>query len=130
MIFKIVSVVFWFIRQFLMPNPFDVLGYGIVATIGKSEILLTPDLLNWIVGGILPLFTFLIVRMYYARGSCPAIGSILYMFFFCLHIFILHLLSLAYPSTILIVLIVLIYFLLHVLVHIMKDETCFNIMSL
>ena len=105
-----------------MPNPFKVLGDGIIATIRGSEILLTPDLLNWIAGAILPAFTFLIVGMYYISGSCPAAGSILYMVFFCLHTFILYLLSWVYPSIFLMILILLAYIALHVGIGIAKDK--------
>lgn len=105
-----------------MPNPFEVLGDGIIATIGGSEILLTPDLLNWIAGVILPAFTFLIVGMYYISGSCPAAGSILYMVFFCIHTFILYLMSWAYPSIFLIVLILIAYIALHVAINVISNK--------
>ena len=122
MIYKILSTAFWFIRQFCMSNPFEVLGDGIIATIGGSEILLTPDLLNWIAGAILPAFTFLIVGMYYISGSCPAAGSILYMVFFCIHTFILYLMSWAYPSIFLIVLILIAYIALHVAINVISNK--------
>ena len=106
--------IFWAIRQFFMPNPFDVLGEGITVTIGDSPLLLTPDCLNWIAGLFLPAITFAIVGWYYRRGSFPVLGSILYMIFFCIHTFILYLMSWAYPSIFLIVLIGVAYIGLHI----------------
>jgi hypothetical protein len=117
-----VATIFWFIRQFFMPNPFEVLGEGIAITTLGSPILLTPEILNWIAGLFLPAITFAIVGLYYSRGSCPVWGSVLYMFFFCLHTFILYLMSWVYPSIFFIVLIAVAYIGLHVGVVILKRK--------
>ena len=114
MIYNILSFVFWWIRQFHMPNPFEVLGEGITIAISGVEVLLTPDTLNWIAGGILPTITFLVVGIYYISRSCPAWGSILYMVFFCIHTALLYLMCMAYPSTFLIVLIFIGYIAIHI----------------
>lgn len=116
------SVAFWVIRQFFMPNPFEVLGEGITVTIGDAPILLTPDRLNWIAGLFLPAITFAIVGWYYRSGSFPVLGSVLYMIFFCLHTFILYLMSWAYPSIFLIVLIGIVYIGLHVGIEILRRK--------
>ena len=97
-----------------MPNPFEVLGDGITIVISGSEILLTPDILNWVAGGVLPTITFIVVGIYYARRSCPAWGSILYMVFFCIHTGLLYLMCMAYPFIFLMVLIVFGYIALHI----------------
>ena len=114
MIYKILSVAFWFIRQFYMPNPFEALGEGITVTISGAELLLTPDVLNWITGGVLPTITFLVVGIYYISRSCPAWGSILYMVLFCVHTALLYLMCMAYPSTFLIILILVGYIAIHI----------------
>lgn len=105
-----------------MPNPFEVLGEGITVVISGAEVLLTPDTLNWIAGGVLPIITFIVVGIYYVSRSCPAWGSILYMFFFCLHTGLLYLMSAAYPSTFLIVLIFVGYIALHVGVNVLGNK--------
>lgn len=125
MIYKIVSITFWVIRQFFMPNPFEALGDGIVATIGESEILLTPDMLNLIAGGVLPTITFIVVGVYYISKSCPAWGSILYMVFFCIHTGLLYLLCIAYPSILLVCLILICYLALHIVI--MRGKEYFTI---
>lgn len=114
--------IFWAIRQFFMPNPFEVLGEGITVTIADAPILLSPDVLNWIAGLFLPAITFAIVGWYYRKGSFPVIGSILYMIFFCIHTFILYLMSWAYPSIFLIVLIGVVYIGLHVGFEILRRK--------
>ncbi len=113
-LYSILSFLFWIIRQFFIPNPFEVLGDGITLMINGTPLLLTPDTLNWIAGFGLPAFTFAIVGLYYLRGSEPAAGSILYMVFFCVHTGILHLMSLAYPAIWLIILIGVVYIGLHI----------------
>ena len=114
--------IFWAIRQFFMPNPFEVLGEGITVTIADAPILLSPDVLNWIAGLFLPAITFGIVAWYYRKGSFPVLGSILYMIFFCIHTFILYLMSWAYPSIFLIVLIAVAYIGLHVGFEILRRK--------
>ena len=116
------SGIFWFIRQFFMPNPFEVLGEGIAITVLGSSLVLTPEILNWIAGLFLPSITFVIVGLYYSRGSCPVWGSLLYMFFFCLHTFILYLMSWAYPYILIIVLIAVVYIALHVGIGILRSN--------
>ena len=116
------SALFWFIRQFFIPNPFEVLGEGITVMIRGAPVLLTPDVLNWIAGGVIPAFTFFIVGLYYIKNSDPVAGSCMYMIFFCVHTGLLHLMALAYPAIWLIVLIFVVYIALHVAVLIRMNE--------
>lgn len=124
-LYRMLSVLFWFIRQFFMPNPFEVLGDGITVIIDEVPILLTPDVLNWIAGLGLPAFTFLVVGLYYESRSAPAAGSLLYMIFFCVHTGILYLMSLAYPAIWLIVVIAVVYIGIHTVVVIVGRRTDF-----
>ena len=113
---------FWFVRQFFIPNPFEVLGDGITVTIKGTPVLLTPDTLNWIAGLGLPAFTYLLVGLYYNRGENPALGSVLYMAFFCIHTWLLHLMSLAYPAYWLMILIGVVYIGIHVVAFILINR--------
>lgn len=119
------SALLWAVRQFFMPNPFEALGEGLEVVLNEVPILLTPDILNWIAGLGLPAFTFLIVGLYYVGGSAPVAGSLLYMFFFCVHTGILHLMCLAYPVTWLIVLIAVAYIGIHLLALSIKRRVDF-----
>ena len=83
------------VRQFYVPNPFEALGEGLTIFVREIPILLSPDLLNWLSEPVMHAITFLVVGIYYDRGSAPALGSLLYLLFYCLHIWIIWLMSLA-----------------------------------
>lgn len=104
----LVSKFLWIIRQFCIPNPFNVLGNGIFVKINGVEIFLTPDILNIIAGIFLPTISYLLAGLY-CDSFNSAQKSIIYMFFFCLNTRILYLTSLAYPMTWLIILIYILY---------------------
>ena len=68
-----------FIRLFLLPNPFAQFENG--------------ALYNWIAEPILHIITFTVVGIFYTRGSLPALGSILYLFFYIVNVAMLMLIS-------------------------------------
>lgn len=105
-----------------MPNPFDTLGEGLVITIESTPIVLSPELLNWLADPIIAGFTFAIVGLYYIRSSNPSLGSILYMVFYAIHLGLLYLISSAYPTMWLMVLIGIAYIGLHVIAIILKHK--------
>jgi len=88
---------------------------------GSTPILLSPEVLNWIADPIIAAFTFVVVGLYYISKSDPALGSILYMFFYTLHIGLLYLILSIYPAVWLMVLIGVIYIGLHITVTVMKN---------
>ena len=118
--YSTLATLFWLIRQYAIPNPFEALGEGITVTIGGAPILLSPEILNWIADPIIGAFTFLVVGIYYISGSNPTKGSILYMLFYTIHIGMLFLISSVYPTIWLIVLIAVIYLAFHVALLILK----------
>ena len=91
--YKAIVSVSWIIRQFCLPNPFESLGDGLIVTLGKSQLLMTPTILNLIASFVLPLLSYLIVGMVYESGSEPALGSILYLSVYCVLVFILWIVS-------------------------------------
>ena len=105
-----------------MPNPFEALGEGLTVTIAEAPLLLTPELLNLIADPIIGAITFGVVGLYYKKGSAPAIGSILYMVFYAIHIGLLYLLLWIYPIGWLMVLIGVIYIGLHIGVVFLKNS--------
>jgi len=56
---------------------------------------ISPEVLNWVAEPIVHVVTFAIVGLYYERGSVPVLGSFLYLLFYCLHTFLLWLMSVA-----------------------------------
>lgn len=79
-----------FVRQFMLPNPFEQLPKRIAMTLSGVEVALPPALLNWLAEPVLHAITFAIVGLYYTRGIDPAaMGSLLYLLFYCVHIALL-----------------------------------------
>lgn len=111
--YKLIAAISILIRQFCIPNPFDALGDGLIVNIGETSILLPPGVLNWVAEPIMHMVTFAIVGLYYDRGSAPALGSFLYLLFYCVHTFLLWLMSLAGFSTWAVVVIVVLYIACH-----------------
>lgn len=114
-IYATIATIFWIIRQYAIPNPFEALGDGITIILADFPFLLSPEILNWIADPIISGMTFLIVGLYYMRGSAPALGSILYMVFYTIHIGLLYLLLSIYPLFWLMIVIVLLYIMIHIL---------------
>ena len=69
--YKIMAAISLFIRNFYLPNPFEHIEMGV--------------LINWGVGLALYPITFFIVGLFYERGSAPALGSLLYLFFYAVN---------------------------------------------
>lgn len=112
--YKLIVAISILIRQFCIPNPFDALGEGLVVNIRETSLLLPPEVLNWVAEPFMHMVTFVIVGLYYDRGSAPALGSFLYLLFYCVHTFLLWLMSLAGFSTWAVVVIVALYIACHV----------------
>ena len=120
-LYTFLATLFWIIRQFAIPNPFDALGEGLVVAIGAAPILLSPELLNWIVDPMIATITFGVVGLYYIGRSDPALGSILYMFFYALHIGLLYLILSVYPEIWVMVIMGVLYISLHIAVIVLRS---------
>lgn len=107
--YKLIAAISILIRQFCIPNPFDALGEGLVVNIRETSLLLPPEVLNWVAEPFMHMVTFVIVGLHYDRGSAPALGSFLYLLFYCVHTFLLWLMSLAGFATWAVVIIVVLY---------------------
>lgn len=64
------------IRNFILPNPFESHEYGILINLAFEPIL-------WII-------TYFIVSLFYEKGTTPALGSFLYLFFYCVHVGLIY----------------------------------------
>jgi hypothetical protein len=69
--YKFLMILSFLIRNFYLPNPFESLEYGVLINMAL-EPLLQP-------------ITFGIVGLFYDKGSAPAWGSFLYLFFYSVH---------------------------------------------
>ncbi len=78
------------VRQFLLPNPFEPLG-----DVSVHGAVWTPETFNLVAGFVLPSIAFLTTRIYYDGGE-HAVGSLLFLFFYCMYVGMLHLMSLAH----------------------------------
>jgi hypothetical protein len=77
--YKFFALISFIIRNFYLPNPFDSLQYGLI--------------INMMIEPILHAITFAVVGLFYKRGSAPAWGSFLYLFFYAVHISLIMLCS-------------------------------------
>lgn len=112
--YKFIAAISILIRQFCIPNPFEALGDGLGVNIGETSMLLPSGVLNWIAEPFMHAVAFAIVGLYYHRGSDPAVGSFLYLLFYCIHTFLLWLMSLAGFATWAVILIVVLYIGCHI----------------
>lgn len=65
-LYGVMSLVSVIVRQFVLPNPFECFGEK-------------AALLNWIAEPIIQAIAYLIVGLFYAKGSAPALGSLAYL---------------------------------------------------
>lgn len=79
--YKLISVISVFVRQFCLPNPFECFGASAV-------------LINWIAGLMMAPITYLIVGYLYEKGSAPVLGSLLYLLTYALFTILLWIMGL------------------------------------
>ncbi len=106
--YGIIALISFIVRQFLLPNPFEPLGDVIV-----NGAVWTSDTFNLVAGLVLPALSFLTTRVYY-RGGERATGSMLYLFFYCVYVGMLYLMSLAHFAWWAVLLIIAGYIALHI----------------
>ena len=106
--YGIIAFISIIVRQFLLPNPFEALGDVIV-----HGAVWTPDTFNLVAGLVLPTIAYLTTGIYYHGGE-PAEGSFLFLFFYCIYVGMLHLMSLAHFAWWAVALIVVGYIGLHI----------------
>ncbi len=115
-LYKVLAFIFWIYRQYYIPNPFDVLGEKVEFAFGSVSLLVTPEIINWIVDPIIFWITYGVVGLYYESRTCPALGSALYMLFYCIHIVGIYFLMLLYPNTWLMGGLIILYVLIHIVI--------------
>lgn len=121
--YEIMMGLSFFIRQFCLSNPFELLGEGLQVTIDGNPILLHPEVLNGIASLFLPTITYLVVNFYYQKGSNPALGSFLYLAFFIVHNWLLKVMCGLGFTKLTVCIVVGLYIACHVAIH--KIKECF-----
>lgn len=117
--YKLVAFISLMLRSQL-PNPFE------HTNIVWQGIPISPLLLLWFAEPILQLITYSVVGMYYNKGVDNALkGSLLYFFFYLLHICMLWIWSVFDLSTVSGIIILITYTLLHFLYNISKNKLRF-----
>ena len=113
-LYKLIAVIFFIIRQFYIPNPFDALGDGYTLYVNQIPFIIPPLLLNMMAEPIIQVITYNIVGFYYRRGSNPFLGSVLYMIFYCIHIFNIGISIIA----------IVVYIMIHIICLILLNRLC------
>lgn len=106
--YKFFAIISFIVRNFYLPNPFSSLKYGVI--------------INLVIEPILQSVTFFIVGFFYERGSNPALGSILYLFFYAVHTSLILLCSKFYFANYAILSIVVLYSLILGFLIIIKNK--------
>ena len=78
-----------YIRQFVLPNPFEQLG-------------IISYVINFFISGIITVISYRIVGLFYEKGSAPFIGSLLFMFVYVVIYFEIFASFLLYPNAVLV----------------------------
>lgn len=106
--YKLVAIISLLIRNFLLPNPFEHVVMG--------------ELINLGVGLALYPITYLIVGLFYERGSAPALGSLLYLFFYAVHTGVIVLCGAFNFTTVAIAVILVLYMVILVELVLLKNK--------
>lgn len=83
--YHLIAELSWFIRQFCISNPFELMTKTPCVDVCGMQIPVGTEILNMIASGVLPYFTFAVVGLYYKKGSCPPLGSFLFLVFYLIH---------------------------------------------
>ena len=114
--YGIIAIISLFVRQFLLPNPFEPLGDVFI-----RGLVLSPTALNWLAGLLLVPISYITTGFYYRSRENPAWGSFLFLFFYCVYVGLLQLMSLAHFAWWAVVLILVGYIGLHIAFNCLRD---------
>ncbi len=99
--YGMVSLISLMIRQNILPTPAEALGFSVfgLANIlaifnGSGSMAIIFDgilgfIINYVLETPVHIVTYFVTGLYYERGECPPLGSILYFIFYFTHIMLL-----------------------------------------
>lgn len=121
-IYKVFAFISFLVRNLAIPNPFDNLQ-GQTIEIYGIEFPVIPEIINILVEPILGVFTFIIVGLYYDRSEkTPLKGSILYLFFYWIHVGLISVIVKFNFSALSIFLVATFYVILHILISVITSK--------
>lgn len=121
--YKFISIISVVIRMFCLPNPFEPLNGKYTFMLLNAEIPITADIINWVAEPLLHFITFSITGLYYSKGrDNPAKGSFLYLFFYCVHVGLIYVLSLFSFAKLAIILVLILYIAAHIGFNALKNK--------
>lgn len=89
--YKVMVLISVFIRQYMIPNPFQILGDEVTIMVNHNTWRISTVMLNLFAELLIFWCTRIVVKLYYDNSSEAVVGSFLYLIFYCIHIFILYL---------------------------------------
>lgn len=124
--YKIIALISVFIRQFVLPNPFEALDGVFSMPLFGVDIPIPAICINLIAEPVLHAITFSVVGIYYSRSDrMPALGSFLYLLFYSIHVGLIYLMGLFSFSPVAIGIILFGYILFHVGLNTLKNKLIF-----
>lgn len=121
--YKFISVISVVIRMFCLPNPFEPLNGKYTFMLLNAEIPITADIINWVAEALLHFIAFNVTGLYYSKGrDNPAKGSFLYLFFYCVHVGLIYVLSSLDFALWAIILVLITYIAAHVGINTFKNK--------
>ena len=122
-LYRIIAVISIFVRQFVLPNPFEPLGETFTITIKDVIVPLHPIVLNLIAEPILHTVTFAVVGIYYHKGrNNYALGSFLYLLFYVVHVGLIYIVSSFEFAWIAIIILLVLYIAVHIAINVFRNK--------
>ena len=112
-LYRLMAGISLLVRQFLLPNPFDMLPHPYTIELSEISIAIPPLVLNIIVEPMLHAVTFAVVGIYYITGESPVCGSFLYLVFYAVHVGLLMIMAKIQFATWAVIIIIVLYFTFH-----------------
>ncbi len=91
--YSLIKIISTLLRTFVLPNPFEQLPEPFSISVMTTQIAIPAELLNLLAEVPLHLITFTVVGLYYEKGGNPAVGSFLYLLFYCIHTAMLYIMA-------------------------------------
>lgn len=125
--YKIIAALSILIRNFCLPNPFEVIG-DIEIPFQETVIAIPPIVINFLFEPILHTITFGIVGLYYNRHrNSAAFGSFLYLVFYCVHVGLLYLMAMSNFAIWAVLVILVAYMLCHMFINAIRHKLRFGV---